>query len=300
MKLYKLQRKIGQGLDQLFASIYKKLFFRGHCQTFDGDSRFALITVNFSTTYYLKLMLLTLSEQYQLNKISRIVITDNDSRDGGPGFLNRLQQEISCIHFTSNHFVRTHARGLRKGIALLNQLEKHLPPDQQSNVLMVCDTDIIFRNPQTLNELSDIFNSGHFHFAGELRYSDNRCPQAQASFLNIRRDIYARQDILPFVHHGSPAYPMQKSLWNAGLKLKDFRSNFGGYILHRGRSGVAAASHYYPASSYSGEDNQKPHYMAVENGEAIWKQAENKYSDLLQAENEDKLILYLKETFKRF
>lgn len=295
MKLYKLQRKFGQSIDQLFAVLYKKLLSKPTKIDFDGDCRFALITVNFSTTYFLKLMLLTLCEQNQLNKVTRIVIVDNDSRDGGPGFLARLQQEISCLHLIENSFFCTHARGLRKGVAFLKHIERTLPSNEQSNILMFCDTDIIFRNPETLNALTEVYATGKYHFAGELRYSDSRCPQAQASFLTVRRDVYSHRNIMPFVNHGSPAYWMQKSLWKAGFKLKDFRSNFGGYILHRGRSGVSAAGKYYPISSYAAENNHRPHYMGIEGGEGIWKRTEQQFSHLLKPENETELIEYLNQ-----
>lgn len=289
-----LQRKIGQRLDQIFSVIQKKIFPVAKIPDFDGDCRFALLTVNFSTTHFLKLMLLTLCQQNNRQKITRIVIVDNDSKDGGLDFLRNLSKSIFRIELVENRWIRTHARGLRKGIYYLNKLESSLEKQLQSNVLMICDTDIIFRNPNTITELAEIFNSKKYAFAGELRYSSNICPQAQASFLCLRRDVYKRKEISPIVNHGSPAYPMQKSLWENKYQLYDFRSNSGGYILHRGRSGVAAAGKHYSTSSYSSEKNNKPHFMAVENGEQIWKDAENQFAELLLPENESELIKYLK------
>ena len=184
--LANLQRKIGQRLDQIFSVIQKKIFPATKIPDFDGDCRFALLTVNFSTTHFLKLMLLTLCQQNDLHKINRIVIVDNESRDGGLDFLRNLSKSISGIELVENRWIRTHARGLRKGIYYLNKLESSLERQLQSNVLMICDTDIIFRNPNTITELAEIFNSKNYAFAGELRYSSNICPQAQASFLCLR------------------------------------------------------------------------------------------------------------------
>jgi len=282
-----IRRLMGQRVDQLLAIIYKQ-FKTKPCKKFDGNARFSLITVNFSTTYYLKLMLLTLCEQNNLDKISKVIIVHNKSKDGGVDFLHNLSHSIERIKLVKNNYICTHARGVRVGIDYLDKVE--VDTGKKSNVLMVCDTDIIFRNKNTLNELSTIFESSDAVFAGELRYSKKACPQAQASFLCVRRDVYARKDIKPFVNHGSPAYWMQKSLWDTGLKLHDFHSNFGGYILHRGRTGVAAASKHYPLSSFAKTANNKAHYMGVENGEQIWFDTEKRFSKLLKKENETDLI----------
>ena len=295
-RLNTIRRFLEQKIDQFFAVLWKHMRPLNSVE-FDGEARFALITDNFSTTYYLKLMLLTLSEQNNLDKISKIIIVDNNSKDGGVEFFQQLADSLEKFEFVTNHFISTHARGLRVGIKYLHKLERSI--EKKSNVLMVCDTDIIFRNKETVSNLSNVFEKTDAAFAGELRYSSTVCPQAQASFLCIRRDVYVRSDIKPFVNHGSPAYWMQKSLWDAGLKLHDFRSNFDGYILHRGRTGVAAAKEHYPLSSFAKVANNQAHYMGVENGEQIWKAAESKYSELLKNEAETELIHLFSELFNK-
>ena len=77
------------------------------------------------------------------------------------------------------------------------------------------------------------------------------------------------------------------------LKLHDFRSDFGGYILHRGRSGVAAAKEFYPFNSFAKVSNNQAHFMGVENGKAIWDAVEIKYTELLKKKNEGELIEFL-------
>jgi GT2 family glycosyltransferase len=66
-------------------------------QPFNGEPRFALITVNYSTTRYLKLMLLTLTEQSSLQLLTNIVLIDNNSRDGGQRFLRKLAERTNRI-----------------------------------------------------------------------------------------------------------------------------------------------------------------------------------------------------------
>ncbi len=292
------RRHIEQRIDQTLALSWRKLGGNKALEDFDGDPRFALITVNFSTTYYLKLMLLTLCEQNDLQKIYRIIIVDNSARDGGSPFMQQLAASVENIHLVKNHFIRTHARGLRKGIAFLDKYELSEEHHMKSNLLLVCDTDIIFRKKETLTDIATAFCSKDIAFVGELRYGLYPYPEAQASFFALRRDCYARSDVAPFVHHGAPAYWMQRSLWRAGLQVEDFPSNHGHYILHRGRSGVAAARQYHPFSAISTASNQEPHYMGVPDGEKIWKKTEDYFSVLLREEEEDRLIEYLTEKLK--
>lgn len=277
-------------LDQGFALTSRKLGAESQVLPFDGSARFALITVNYSTTRYLKLMLLTLTEQNDLTRLSRIVVVDNGSRDGGKPFCRRLASACAKVHLVENRAWLNHGRGLRSGVAGLNRVEKGLSLDNRSNVLLVCDTDVIFRNPDTLRDLARPFEIDSTVFAGELRRGLYLYPEAQASFFALRRDIYTRKDVRPFVNHGAPAYWTQRSLWQAGFTLTDFPSNHGGYILHRGRSAVAATREYRPQDAYATAPNYRPHFMGVSNGEAIWGKTEARYADILCTEAEHDLV----------
>lgn len=168
---------------------------------FDGDARFSLVTVTFSTTRFLKLMLLTLAEQDALERLARIVIVDNDSRDGGLPFLRSLAERSSAIHLVENRLLTHHARGLRIGYAAVDALDAQRPPEERSNVVLTCDTDIIFRSKDTLRRVAERFAQVPAPaFVGELRRHLYPYPEAQASFFAVRRDCYARPDVRPFVH----------------------------------------------------------------------------------------------------
>lgn len=288
-----LRRRAEQWLDQAWAIPAKKLARPAKAPPFEGDPRFALVCVNYSTTRYLKLMLLTLCEQNALKAVERIIIVDNGSRDGGVGFLRGLEQAVPRVHLLENRAFRNHARGLRMGIAALEALERTEIPARHCNLLLICDPDVIFLNPDTLQALADTLAREQAALAGELRHNLYPQPEAQASFLALRRDSYARKDVAPFVNHGAPAWPLQQSLWQAGLKLADFPSNRGGYILHRGRSGVAAANRHHRASSYATVTNNQPHYMGITDGAAIWNKTEQKHAQWLTPARESALIAHL-------
>lgn len=282
-----VRRRLHQKSDQVWALSRKRLTPHHMIEPFKPPCRFSLITVNFSTTHYLKLMLATLAEQTSLKYLANIVIIDNGSRDGGVDFLTQLSDRIDSIHLVKNRFNTTHARGLRLGIDYLSRLEEK--GNDAGNAFLICDTDIVFRNPNTIEDLATLIEDDAA-FIGELRHGFYPYPEAQASFFAMPRSVYHRDDIAPIVHHGAPTYFMQRSIWRAGLKIVDFPSNHGGYILHKGRSGVAAASEFYPLSQYATALNKQPHFMGVPNGHTVWEGIEKQYKNLVHSGNESVLI----------
>lgn len=285
-----VRRRLRQQFDQVWAWSWKTLAPHRMAEPFTPPCRFSLITVNFSTTHYLKLMLVTLCEQTALQSLTNIVIIDNGSRDGGLEFLTQVSSRIDRIHLVKNRLNTTHARGLRLGINHLCRMDAK--GDDAGNALLICDADIVFRNPNTLKELAALLEQGAA-FIGELRHGIYPYPEAQASFFAMRRSVYHRDDIAPIVDHGAPAYFMQRSIRRAGLEIVDFPSNHGEYILHRGRSGVSAASEFYPLNPYATTTNNQPHFMGVPSGDLIWEEIEKKYEILTRSENETALIEHL-------
>ncbi len=263
-----------------------------HHEPFDGDPRFALLTVNFSTTHYLKLLLLTLAEQRDLALVRQIVVADNRSQDGGPAFLRALADRVDRIHVVENTAFLSHGRGMRRAIAHLGRVEREVVPSARANLLLCCDTDVVFLSQHTLSDLAAAVVGHDAALVGELRSLHAR-PDAHASFLVIRRDVYARRDVRPWVHHGSPAYWMQRSIWRAGLTVVDFPGNRRGHLLHRGRAGVEAAARYLPRHAYAVVDTSGPHFMGVADGAARWDEVEQRYESLTRSEHEAELIEHL-------
>ena len=294
-RLGRLRRYAEMRLDQSWTLVRWKLGPRPSVVPYDGVPRFGLLTVNFSTTRYLKLMLLTLCDQLELSKVYRLIIVDNDSRDGGVPFLQALDARVECLHLVRCRIFPNHGRGLRQSVAFLDRVEEACPTKERANLLLCCDTDIIFRNPHTLSDVASTITSQEAAFAGELRLGAFPWPEAQASFFALRRDCYARPDVVPFVNHGAPAYWMQRSLWRAGLHLADFPSNRGGYILHRGRTAVAAARRFRRLSARATTPNFAPHYMGVPGGEEIWKRMEQRHGEWLEPAREAELVDHLSE-----
>ncbi len=294
--LDRIRRHVSQRADQA-ATVVAHRFRHGHeTDPFDGSARFALLTVNFSTTRYLKLMLLTLCEQDSLGLVTDLVLCDNGSVDGGPAFLRALAETVPVVSVVLNRRPRSHAAGMRAAQQSL-RARQHAAGGR-SNVLLYCDTDVVFRNPATLDELRTVFEAGDIAFAGELRYGLFRYPEAQASFLAVRRDWAEHPTTMPWVDHGSPAYWMQRSIWRKGGVGADFASNHGGYILHRGRSGVAAAARHHRRHRYASVANRDPHFMGVRNGPHIWNAIEARYGDLLDGPD-DAVVEHIRLAFEQ-
>ncbi len=210
-----MRRRLEELGDQTWALAEARLKARPPVATFDGDVRFAVVTVNFSTTRFLKLMLLTLAEQTGLRQLKRVVVVDNASQDGGLPFMRRLAARVPLVELVENRFLLSHARGMRLGFKRLDALDRDRPEAERANVLLSCDTDVIFRRRDTLEVLAKCFDAADVAAAGELRTGLYPYAEAQASFLAVRRDISARRDIAPWVNHGAPAYWLQRSLWSA-------------------------------------------------------------------------------------
>ena len=242
-----VRRHLAMGVDQVWVlsrhRVGKALGRPGRAtmRPLDGGVRFAMVVVNFSTTRFLKLLLLTLVEQSALGLVHRIVIVDNGSVDGGVLFLRRLAGRSPRVELVERHHLLDHARGLRAGVSHLWAVEHDRDPSSRCNVYLFCDPDVIFRSTDALHELAAAIVGADAALAGEWR-GDRDDPDIQASFLAVRADAYASSDVVPPVHHGSPTMWMQRSIARAGdLPVVNFASNHGGFILHRGRSGVAAA-----------------------------------------------------------
>ena len=272
-----LRRGAEMLLDQSYVRTCHRLAPASEVVPFDGKARVALITVNFSTTHYLKLMLLTLAEQGRLEVLTDLVVVDNDSRDGGREFLRKLAKKVPRLTLVENHRFPTHARGMRLGVEAVHHVERMRSGNRRSNVYLFCDTDVVFRKRETLLAVTEQFDDPEVGFVGELRQDLYPCPEAQASFIAVRRDCYEHPRVVPMVHHGAPAYFMQRSLHKLGVKLADFPSNQGGYILHRGRAGVAATRTFRPGDAHATAATYHPHYMGIPGGQLIWEEVEKNY-----------------------
>ena len=292
------RRHVEQGVDQAWAVVAKRVFRRRHVASFDGAPRFALLTVNFSTTRYLKLLLLTLGEQHDLGLVHRIVIADNDSRDGGQAFLRALAARVDRVEVVEHRRFLNHARGMRGALRALDGVEADLPEAERTNLLLFCDTDVVFRNPEALVDLAAATVANDAALVGELR-KVYEYPDVQASFFVVRRDSYERSDVAPWMNHGAPAYALQRSIWRAGLTVVNFPTNQGGYVLHRGRTGVVAAHDYVPRHAYATVATSTPHFMGVPRGAEIWAAIEARYADLLEPRSEPRLLDVLAERLSK-
>lgn len=288
----RVRRQLEQRIDQAWTLARSRLEPARPVAPFDGDPRFALLTVNFSITRYLKLMLLTLTEQSALARVHRIVIVDNGSRDGGIPFLRALSTRADRVHLAEHKHFLNHARGMRTALRTLDRVEAEESTRTPSNLLLFCDPDVVFRDQDALRDLGDALVEHDAAFAGELRREPPDL-DAQASFFVVRRDTYARHDILPLVNHGSPALWMQRSISRAGLTAVHFPSNHGGYILHRGRSAVAAARELFPRHSYATVEYRDAHFMGVRDGPRVWAETEDRFAEVLRPEAEASLIALL-------
>jgi hypothetical protein len=254
----------------------------------------AIVTVNYSTTRLVKLMLLTLASQDALDHVTSIVVVDNGPRDGGRAFLRALDRRVPRVRLVERRHWLHHGPAMRAGAncALAPGSAGGSPES-----LLFVDPDVIFRDPATIRTVAELTASGVALVGEHRRGRRHPGPNIQASFFAVRADAYRRRDVRPLVHDGAPAYRMQLDIERAGLPIVDLPTNHGGLILHRGRSAVAAASEFRPGSAYASARRARPHFMGVRDGGAIWAQAERERSALLGPEGESDLLDVLAEAF---
>lgn len=299
--LHALRRYAEQRADQLATVAWHRYGPPVRVAPFDDDPRLALVTVNFSTTRYLKLMLCTLGGQSARWFVQHLVVVDNASRDGGPEFLRALEARVPRLHLVERRHFLSHAQGMRAGFRALARIEHAEPMVDRTNVVVGSDTDIVFRDDDALLGMMAKFVQLGGVFLGEARLPPSSpYPDMGSSFFAFRRDVAARRDIHPLVNHGSPTYDMQVSMVRAGLTLVDFPLHKGGHLLHRGRSGAAAAGTYHPRHSYSRVTTTYPHYMGLSEGPRLWAAIEDRWAPLLEPAAEPRLIAHLAERFADF
>jgi hypothetical protein len=262
----------------------------------ETEPRVALITVNCSTSRVLKLMLATLSEQHDRAAVDRLVIVDNDSRDGGLAFLLALEARMPSMTLVIRRWFPTHAHGMRAGVAALRRAEHTRSPADRAGYLLFVDPDVIWRDPTALGRLLQAVRTEDAVLAGEWRTGANRQPDIQASFVLVRRDAYDDPATAPPIDGGAPLYRMERSIVDRGLATVDFPANRAGYVLHRGRTAVAAAAgrtvHPYGRAVQVG-----PHYMGVPDGARIWSEVEQAHAHLLEPDAEPTLVDLLATRF---
>jgi hypothetical protein len=194
----RLRRHLEQRVDQAWMLARSRLEHASPVSPFDGVARFAVLTVNFSTTRYLKLMLLTLTDQTALANVLRVIIVDNRSREGGVPFLRALTRRVDRVHLAEHRHFLNDDRGMRTCVRTRDRVEAEDPTVTPSNLLLFCDPDVVFVNPTALLDLGTAVVEHHAAFAGEMRREPPEL-DAQASFFVVRRDTYARPDVAPLV-----------------------------------------------------------------------------------------------------
>jgi glycosyltransferase involved in cell wall biosynthesis len=248
----------------------------------ESGTSLAVVVVNSSTTDHLRLMLATLAGQEGLDALlTDVVVVDNGSRDGGRDFAQRLAAEVPKVSTVQNRVVLTHAHGMRSGLRCLDRLDRQRPdPADRPPLVAFVDSDVIFRQPDSLQIIVDALQREQGDFLGERRNHDG-WPNAQASFLLYRRAVFANSAVAMMTHDGAPTAQNQQSMIDAGFRFVHLPLNHGGLILHRGYSGVAAAHKWHRRSSNAEVHNTSAHFMGVPDGHNIWERARSAHAHLL-------------------
>lgn len=198
----------------------------------------AIVTVNYNTCKLILQLIWSLYHTIQSKNFAKIVVVDNNSSDGSQDFLRALAKE-NLIDYRENSENLYHGPALNQAFDYLSMTQKKSPTGN-INAVWVLDSDCVVVHPKTLVHALSVMNETHAALVGQ-RVNDvwNNGKFGLHSLLVDPAKVW-RDPISPFEEHGQPSDRLQESCLQAGLPLAPFDFTREGYVIHLGRSTLAA------------------------------------------------------------
>ena len=84
-------------------------------------------------------------------------------------------------------------------------------------------------------------------------------------------------------------------MWRAGATVSNFPTYLNGYVIHKGRSGIAAAREHRRRHPHATAERDVAHFMHAPDGADQWAEIEGRYERLLERAAEPELLEVLAE-----
>jgi glycosyltransferase involved in cell wall biosynthesis len=215
-----------------------------------GD-RVAVVTVSYNTRELTALLLWSLRQILQWPCLD-VVVVDNGSDDGSAELLADAEKGGVCV-LLANHRNRHHGPALTQGISWLAARSGSLP-----NWIWVLDSDVVVSRPDAVSAAVAAADGHSAALVGESHWDRwHKVDRFESYSLLFRPDQVWRPGVQPFVEGGDPSFDLIGSLTQLGIRTTEFPFTADNYLIHRGRSSLAAV--------VDSEDSSHPHYnWAVE------------------------------------
>lgn len=219
-----------------------------------------VITVSYNTRELTALLLWSLRRILAWEPLE-VVVVDNGSRDGSAELLTRVSAAGGC-RLIANAGNAMHGPALNQAMSFLAASGPGLP-----RWVWVLDSDVVVSRPGALSQAVERAEEAGAAIAGESwRDPGRETDRFLAYSLLIDPARIWRESIEPFADGGDPAFDLLRSAQAEGETLTEFPFARDGYVIHRGRSSLAAVwkSNESAHPSYDwARDHHEPHFGLV-------------------------------------
>ncbi len=198
--------------------------------------KISVVCANYNTVDLISQLIFSLCRIVGREKISEIVIVDNNSTDGSVELLSTMQ-EAKIITAIFNSEQRYHGPALNQAMDYLLRKQIDATSEKEAtDYVIVLDSDVVVLRSDILEDSVDALKKQNAGLCGQFQ-PHKHIPEGYAHINSILIDPVRvwKRGICTFEEVGDPAVPLQKSMIQAGIKRVDFPFCAENYLLHLGR-----------------------------------------------------------------
>jgi glycosyltransferase involved in cell wall biosynthesis len=235
----------------------------------------AVVIVNWNTKDLLAALLFSLCRILGREKISRIVVVDNNSTDSSRLWLKSLA-DAGLIDVVLNNRQRYHGPGLNDGIQFLERMQRNpTRPEDITDYIWVLDSDVIVLRDDVINDAIAAMRNSNSALCGQFQTDAMQEGYAHISSIIFDPLKIWRRGFSPFEESGAPGVAMQRSLIRRRVNRLDFPFRARGYLIHFGRGTLRIVREKQDRSNKYftwADDHWEIHYQGDRNGRYLYEE----------------------------
>lgn len=195
-----------------------------------AEARVSVVVVSHETRELTAQLLFSLCRVLGRDRLSRIVVVDNRSRDGSAEMLGALATAGLIDHLV-NRGPRRHGPGLNRGISWL----AHPQRAEQTDLVWVLDSDVVVLRRAVVGEAVAALRAQDAAMVGQEEARGSGEPPLPLNSLLLDPRRIWRAPIAPFYDHGDPSDELQATAAAQGETLGLFPFRHDCHLVHLGR-----------------------------------------------------------------
>lgn len=220
----------------------------------------AVVTVSYNTHELSAFLLWSLWRILRWPALE-VVVVDNGSQDGSVQLLADAEHHELCV-LVANDANRGHGPALNQGISWLASR-----PGWPPSWIWVLDSDVVVVRPDALLGALGAAADAQAAIVGEPQWDRwHHVERFETYSLLLDPAQIWRQGVEPFTDGGDPSFELLHSAAALGLRAAPFPFTAEGYLIHRGRSSLAAViavgDSSHPLYHWATEHHE-PHFANV-------------------------------------